>query len=182
VAFSPQANYTDWATATGRRILVPTFVDRGLSRGQRGVVTTAVNLSFLDRSRYFSFKVAPQLSWRGWVDPVSDALLLRKSGSAENRTRDLCYYSQKLWLPDHRGGLQYSYRKILCKWLLENQRSIHGCAYGLCSVKASGSLIESNPAETKLIQRQMPNWLDWSSVTVMWRILFNRNRSTFVTS
>jgi hypothetical protein len=26
MAFSPQANYTDWATATGRRILVPTLV------------------------------------------------------------------------------------------------------------------------------------------------------------
>jgi hypothetical protein len=35
---------------------VPTFVDRGVSRGQRGGTPTAVNLSFLDRSRYFSFK------------------------------------------------------------------------------------------------------------------------------
>jgi hypothetical protein len=53
VAFSPQANYTDWATATFRRNLVPTFVDRGVSRGG---FPTAVNLSFLDRSRYFFFK------------------------------------------------------------------------------------------------------------------------------
>jgi hypothetical protein len=29
VAFSPQMNYTDWATATCQRNLVPTFVDRG---------------------------------------------------------------------------------------------------------------------------------------------------------
>jgi hypothetical protein len=29
VALSPQANYTDWATATYRRNLVPNFVDRG---------------------------------------------------------------------------------------------------------------------------------------------------------
>jgi hypothetical protein len=29
---------------------------RGESRGQRGGARTAVNLSFLDRSRYFSFK------------------------------------------------------------------------------------------------------------------------------
>jgi hypothetical protein len=29
------------------------------------------------------------LSSRGWVDPVPDPLLLRKSGSAGNRTRDL---------------------------------------------------------------------------------------------
>jgi hypothetical protein len=32
-------------------ILVPTFVDRGVSRGQRGGSHTAVNLSFLDRKR-----------------------------------------------------------------------------------------------------------------------------------
>jgi hypothetical protein len=50
VAFSPGANYTDWATATRRRNLVPTFVDRGVSRGQRGGSPTVVNLSFLDRA------------------------------------------------------------------------------------------------------------------------------------
>jgi hypothetical protein len=49
VAFSPRANYTDWATATCRRNLVPTFVERGVSRGQRGGSPTAVNLSFLNR-------------------------------------------------------------------------------------------------------------------------------------
>jgi hypothetical protein len=36
VAFSLQANYTDWVTTTSWRILVPTFVDRGMSHGQRG--------------------------------------------------------------------------------------------------------------------------------------------------
>jgi hypothetical protein len=55
VAISPQANYTEWATATGRRILVPTFVNRAVSRGQRGGNSTVVNLGFLDRSRYFFF-------------------------------------------------------------------------------------------------------------------------------
>jgi hypothetical protein len=44
-------------------------------------------LGFLDRSRYFSFQVAPQLYSRGWVYPVPDALLLRRSDSAGNRTR-----------------------------------------------------------------------------------------------
>jgi hypothetical protein len=34
-------------------ILVPTVVDRGVSRGQRGGSPTVVNLSFLDRSSYF---------------------------------------------------------------------------------------------------------------------------------
>jgi hypothetical protein len=56
VALSPRANYTDWATATCRRNLVPTSVDRGVSRGQRGGSPTAVNLSFLERRGYFSFK------------------------------------------------------------------------------------------------------------------------------
>jgi hypothetical protein len=52
MALSPQANYTDWATAPCRRNLVPTFVDRGMSRGQRGWSPAAVNLSFLDRNVY----------------------------------------------------------------------------------------------------------------------------------
>jgi hypothetical protein len=56
VALSPQANYTYWATATCRRNLVPTFMDRGVSRGQRGGSPTVVNLSFLDGGHYFSFK------------------------------------------------------------------------------------------------------------------------------
>jgi hypothetical protein len=43
VAFSPRANYTDWATATCWWNLVPTFVDRGVSRGQRGGSPTVVN-------------------------------------------------------------------------------------------------------------------------------------------
>jgi hypothetical protein len=53
VTLSPPANYTAWATANCRWNLVPTFVDRGMSRGQRGESPTVVNLSFLDRSRYF---------------------------------------------------------------------------------------------------------------------------------
>jgi hypothetical protein len=55
-AFSPQPNYTDWSTDTGWWILVPTFVDRGVSRGQRGGTPTAVNISFLDQSHYYSSK------------------------------------------------------------------------------------------------------------------------------
>jgi hypothetical protein len=47
VALSPQVNYTDLAAATCRRNLVPTFVDRRVSRGQRGgspTVTSAITL------------------------------------------------------------------------------------------------------------------------------------------
>jgi hypothetical protein len=52
VALSPQANYTDWLTATCRRNLVSTFVDRGVLRGQCGGSPMVVNLSFLDWSHY----------------------------------------------------------------------------------------------------------------------------------
>jgi hypothetical protein len=44
-------------------------------------------LVFLDRSRFFSLQVAPQLYARGSVDPFPDPLLLRKSGSAGTRAR-----------------------------------------------------------------------------------------------
>jgi hypothetical protein len=44
-------------------------------------------LGFLDWNRYFYFQVSPQLYSRGWVNPVPDPLLLRKSGSAGNWTR-----------------------------------------------------------------------------------------------
>jgi hypothetical protein len=53
VALSPHENYTDWATVTCWQNLVPTFVDRGVSCGQRGGSPTTVNLNFLDRSCYF---------------------------------------------------------------------------------------------------------------------------------
>jgi hypothetical protein len=39
------------------------------------------------------------------VDPVSDPLLLRKSGSAGNQISDIWVCSQKLWLLDYRGLL-----------------------------------------------------------------------------
>jgi hypothetical protein len=75
-----------------------------------------VSLGFLDRSRYYFFQAAPQLSSRGWVDPVPDPQLLRKSGSAGNRTQDLCICSQKLWPLDHIGG--HTHTKLLATCLL----------------------------------------------------------------
>jgi hypothetical protein len=45
-----------------------------------------------------------QLYSRGWVDPVRDPLLLRKSGSAENRTRNSGSVSRNSTPLDHRGG------------------------------------------------------------------------------
>jgi hypothetical protein len=46
-------------------------------------------LGFLDRSRYFSFQVAPQLYSRGWADPVPDphintCFILKYFGKLEN--------------------------------------------------------------------------------------------------
>jgi hypothetical protein len=64
-------------------------------------ISTAVILGFLHRRLCSSFQVALQLSL-GWVDPVSDPLLLRKSGSAGNRTRNLWACSQELWPLHHR--------------------------------------------------------------------------------
>jgi hypothetical protein len=54
--------------------------------------------SFLELSRYYFFQVAPQLYSRGWVDPVRDPLLLRKSGSAGNRTRTSRSVARKLYV------------------------------------------------------------------------------------
>jgi hypothetical protein len=61
----PEKIPRDQETDTGRRILVPTFAGKGVSRGQRGGSPTVVNLSFLDRSRYFFVQVAPRLCSRG---------------------------------------------------------------------------------------------------------------------
>jgi hypothetical protein len=54
---SPQGNYTDRATCQALR------VEGAAWSAQR--IPTAVNLGFLDGSRYFFIQVAPQLSSRG---------------------------------------------------------------------------------------------------------------------
>jgi hypothetical protein len=79
--------------------------------------------------------MSPQISSLGWVDPVPDPLLLRKSGSAGNRTRGLCICSQELWPLDHRGGhprrihllykpLGVSYAASRLRWTLYNASDI----------------------------------------------------------
>jgi hypothetical protein len=83
---SLRANYTDRATVAFRRSYFQFL------RIERHRVVSAAdphgrNLDFRDRSRYFFFQVALQLYSRGWVDPVPDQLLLRKSCSAWNRIR-----------------------------------------------------------------------------------------------
>jgi hypothetical protein len=66
MALSPRANYTDWATATCRLNLVPTFVGRG-----GVVVSTADHLRSLISVFYFllSFQVAPHLPSQGLSEP-----------------------------------------------------------------------------------------------------------------
>jgi hypothetical protein len=64
--------------------LVPTFADRGC-RVVSATDPYRRNLGFIDCSRYHFFQVGPQLYSRGWVGPVPDPLLLKKSGSAGNR-------------------------------------------------------------------------------------------------
>jgi hypothetical protein len=109
---SPRAKYT--GRVSDRR-LSSKLVQNFFAEKRCHVVSVTDNhgriLGFLDWNRYYFFQVAPQLYSRGWVDPFPDPLLLRKSGSAVNRTRDLWICSQKLWLLDHRGGGQRHYRQ-----------------------------------------------------------------------
>jgi len=83
------------------------------------------------------------LTSRGWVDPVPDPLLLRKSGSAGNRTRDLCICTQKLW----RNTLSYIdciYNK-LCPEGGGRKLPLHVCIYQTtrCHAKQVGSRLET---------------------------------------
>jgi hypothetical protein len=62
VALSPRANYTDWATATCRRNLVSTFVDRGVSRGQRSRSPTASSIYL-----YNIVALSPRANYTDWA-------------------------------------------------------------------------------------------------------------------
>jgi hypothetical protein len=106
VAFSAQANCTDWGTAAGRRILVITFALRGVSRGQSGSSPRPLISVFLDRSPYLFFQVAPHLSLRGWVETVQDPLVFRKTGRDGNQTRDLSFVARNSghWLINWKNG------------------------------------------------------------------------------
>jgi hypothetical protein len=85
--------------------LVTTFADRGCP-----VVSVTdpygLILGFIVWSRYLFFQVAPQFYSWGWVDPVTDPLIVRKSGSVGNRIWDLWICSQELWPLDNRVGAE----------------------------------------------------------------------------
>jgi hypothetical protein len=83
--------------------LVSTFVGRGLSRGQHNGSLRPYSRFYRQKPLFFlsssSTFVLTRLTW-----PFPDSLLLRKSGSAGNRTRNIWICSQKLWPQDYRGG------------------------------------------------------------------------------
>jgi hypothetical protein len=94
---------SDLCQPSDRRLsakLVPNFADRGCHIVS---VTDPYGriFGFLDRSRCFFFQVAPQLYSRGWVDPVPNPLVSRKSVSAGNRTRTPGTVARN---SDRRGG------------------------------------------------------------------------------
>jgi hypothetical protein len=78
------ANYNDRATVACRRIQCQLLQIEGATWSVWRIPYGRI-LGFLDRSHYFFFQVAPQLYSQGWVGPVPDPLLLRKSGSTGNR-------------------------------------------------------------------------------------------------
>jgi hypothetical protein len=89
---------------SGRRFsakIVPTFAGRGSAQQ----IPTAVNLGFLGWCRYLFHSSSSSVVLARLSGSRFRTLLLRKSGRAGNRTRDLWICSQKLRSVDHRGGL-----------------------------------------------------------------------------
>jgi hypothetical protein len=91
VALSPRANYTDWTTATCRRNLVSTFVDRGVSRAQRGGFPTVVNLSFLDRQ--LKYKVQKNVCLKARLETRFESRNVYVCGHCLFPSRISTYYS-----------------------------------------------------------------------------------------
>jgi hypothetical protein len=79
LSLSSRANYTDWATATCRRNIVPAFVDRGVSRGQRGGSPTVVNLSFLH--------VYKSVRWTKSIHPLIPSIIHHSQNPIEYTNR-----------------------------------------------------------------------------------------------
>jgi hypothetical protein len=164
--FSPRVNYTDGAITALSAKLVPTFAHREC----RVVSATDPHgriLGSLDRTSYYFFQVAPQLYSRGWVNPVPDPLLLIKSGSAWNQTRDLWICSQELWPLDHRGGQLWFILKIYAFFFSLNKRRQR---YDLRRTHAS-----SMPYRHLLLHDRIPIPLDAISFLEFKQLLENAN-------
>jgi hypothetical protein len=66
------------------------------------------------------------------VDPVPDPLLLRKFGSAGNRTRDLWTCGQELWPLGHRDGRHYCLRCFESSCGTDSKSEpLYSCGYSL---------------------------------------------------
>jgi hypothetical protein len=72
---SPRANYTDRATAACRRSDFQLVRIEGTT-WSAWRIPPAVFSRFSRQEPLLFYQVAPQLYWRGWVDPVPDPLLL----------------------------------------------------------------------------------------------------------
>jgi hypothetical protein len=92
---SSQANYTYRATAACQRSQYQHLVVEGVAWSAQRTHKT-VNLGFIDGSSYFFIQVTPQLSLRGWVHPVTNTPLFRKSNGVGNRTRNIRKSNQAL--------------------------------------------------------------------------------------
>jgi hypothetical protein len=82
---SPRANYTDRATAACPLSVCQLLRIEGATWSTWRIPTVVSRFSRQEPLLFY--QVAPQLYSRGWVDPVPDPLLLRKSGSSGNRTQ-----------------------------------------------------------------------------------------------
>jgi hypothetical protein len=107
--------------------LVPAFSGT-VCRVVREWIRTAVDLRFLDRSRCFFIQVAPHLFSRSRLEHVSDPLL-RKSGSARNKTRKLWVCCKELWQLARDGVNEYQKQKrpnrfVSCEVTWQVERSL----------------------------------------------------------
>jgi hypothetical protein len=101
-----------------------------VSRGQRNGSARPLISIFKTRSRYFSIQIAPQLSSRGWVDPVSDTLLLKNLVAQGNRIQDLWICNQELW------GFETGNKIIATQWIQPFPNLIY-CELVRCEVLAA---------------------------------------------
>jgi hypothetical protein len=99
---------------------VPTFEDRGVSRGQRDV-SLRPYWRFSRPKPLLLFQVAPQLYSQGWVDPVPRPTTTQKIWQRREPNPDLRICSQELWPLDHRGGQLCTDERKILKWSWKNR-------------------------------------------------------------
>jgi hypothetical protein len=111
VAFSPQANYADRATTACRRSWCQLLRIEGVAWSAQRIPPPLIRFSWPEPLLFHSSSSSVILMRLSGPGP--GPLLLRKSGSVGNRTRDLWIWSQELWPLDYRGGLQNVKEKLI---------------------------------------------------------------------